>query len=88
MTWRLEFTGKASKKLLKLDSPIRKLIATFFDELIELEDPLIKGKALTGKLSGLWRYRVGDFRIICQINGKTIVILVLDVGHRKEIYKN
>ena len=46
-----------------------------------------KGKALTGKLSGLWRYRVSDYRIICKVEGKTITILVLDIGHRKEIYK-
>ena len=88
MTWKLEFTGKASKKLSKLDSSIQKLIVAFFDELSKMDDPMCKGKALTGKLSGLWRYRVGDFRIICHMDEKIITILVLDIGHRKEIYKN
>lgn len=87
MNWKLELTGKASKRFSKLDKTIQKLIASFLNELISIDDPMIKGKALTGKLSGLWRYRVSDYRIICKIEGKTITILVLDIGHRKEIYK-
>lgn len=87
MTWELELTGKATKKLSKLDKTIQKLIASFFNELVSLNDPMSKGRALTGKLSGLWRYRVSDYRIICKVEGKTITILVLDIGHRKEIYK-
>jgi mRNA interferase RelE/StbE len=87
MNWTLEFTGKAAKKLSKLDKPTQKLMGSFLNELTSLDDPMCKGKALTGKLSGLWRYRVADYRIICQINGNTITILVLDIGHRKEIYK-
>lgn len=87
MTWKLELTGNATKKLSKLDMAVQKLIASFFNELISLDDPMSRGKALTGKLSGLWRYRVSDYRIICKVEEKTITILVLDIGHRKEIYK-
>lgn len=85
--WQLEFTGKSAKKLAKLDNSVQKLFKKFFDDLVKLDDPKIKGKALTGNLVGLWRYRVGDFRIICKIEGNAITILVLDIGHRKEIYK-
>lgn len=87
MVWKLELTGNSKKQLAKLDHSIRKLLAAFFDDLVQLQEPKVKGKALVGNLTGLWRYRVGDFRVICQIRGATITILVLDIGHRKEIYK-
>lgn len=87
MTWLLNITGKASKKLKKLDVHLQNLLVSFLEELSELKDPMSKGKALTGNLTGLWRYRVGDFRIVCEIKKEVITILVLDLGHRKEIYK-
>lgn len=85
--WKLEFTGKSGKELAKLDYSVQKLLGNFFNALIRLDDHKIKGKALVGNFAGLWRYRVGDFRIICKIDGETITILVLDIGHRKEIYR-
>lgn len=53
----------------------------------KLEDPRSRGKALTGNLAGVWRYRVGDYRILCDINDGRLVILVVDVAHRREVYK-
>lgn len=55
-------------------------------KVLEAEDPRELGKALTGILGGLWRYRVGDYRIICEIQNDKLKVLVLKVGHRKEIY--
>ena len=57
------------------------------DEIAKLEDPRSRGKALTGNLAGVWRYRVGDYRILCDINDGRLVILVVDVAHRREVYK-
>lgn len=71
-------------------SSIRALPRELFDELDEiakLEDPRSRGKALTGNLAGVWRYRVGDYRILCDINDGRLVILVVDVAHRREVYK-
>lgn len=72
---------------MKLDKQHQVKIIKYLDEIIKLKEPYKKGKALAGELSGLWRFRVVDFRIICQIDGQTITILVLDIGHRKDIYK-
>ena len=57
------------------------------DELEGIEDPRSKGKALTGTLRGLWRYRVGDYRIICSIIDDELIIVAVEVGHRREIYR-
>ena len=57
------------------------------DDLCELENPKDRGKGLTGSRAGQWRYRVGDYRIICEIQGKVCVVLVLEVGHRSKVYK-
>ena len=71
----------------KLDSLTSKLIRTWIEKnLIDTENPRIKGKALTGDLKGLWRYRVGDYRILADIQDDKIVILILDIGHRSKIY--
>ena len=56
------------------------------DEVANLSDPRSKGKMLVGDLKGFWRYRVGDYRLICRIHDEELEILVVEVGHRKEIY--
>jgi mRNA interferase RelE/StbE len=74
--------------LQKLDKPLQKRIASFLlDRLQTIDNPRSTGKALQGKLSGLWRYRVGDFRLLCHIEDNELIILVIEIGHRKEIYK-
>ncbi len=56
-------------------------------EIAKLEDPRSRGKALTGNLAGVWRYRVGDYRILCDIEDGRLVVVVVDVAHRREVYK-
>ena len=85
--YRVEYTSKAIKTLRKLDKNTRNLIYAWIDKnLVNCEDPRIHGKGLVGDKSGQWRYRVGDYRIICEIEDEEIVILVLEIGHRREIY--
>ena len=86
--YRVEYMSKAIKNLRKLDKNTRNLIYAWIDKnLVNCEDPRIHGKGLVGDKSGQWRYRVGDYRIICEIEDEEIVILVLEIGHRREIYK-
>lgn len=87
MVWRIEFTKNADRVMRKLDKRIAARVFDELDEIAELEDPRSRGKALTGSLVGVWRYRVGDYRILCDINDGRLVILVVDVAHRSEIYK-
>ena len=77
----------AKKQLKNLDFTIQQRIAKFIDNLQELENPRIKGKSLAGNLSGFWRYRVGDYRIICDIVDSEITIYILDISHRSKSYK-
>lgn len=83
---RLEFSEAARKAFKKFDKTMQKRIKEYLDEVLQLENPRSRGKALTGNLVNLWRYRVGDYRIICDIQDEKILITVLRLGHRKEIY--
>lgn len=87
MAWTIKYTKTFQKEVRKLDIPIQKKVKSFFDELEAAENPRHKGKALTQNLSGLWRYRIEDFRIICEIQEKELVILTLKIGHRNKIYR-
>ena len=80
------FTRSALKQLKKIDITNQKKIKQFILDIRELNDPRSKGKALKGKLSNYWRYRVGDYRLICDINDSEIIITVVRIGHRKDIY--
>ena len=71
----------------KLDKGVAARVFDELDEIAKLEDTRSRGKALTGNLAGVWRYRVGDYRILCDINDGRLVILVVDVAHRREGYK-
>jgi mRNA interferase RelE/StbE len=87
VSWTINFSEVALKQLKKLDKQIAKRIIDYLEKRICIvDDPKQQGKALAYNKSGLWRYRVGDYRIICQINDETITILVLEIGHRKDIY--
>lgn len=70
-----------------MDKQTARRIRNELSEIAKLEDPRSRGKALTGNLAGVWRYRVGDYRILCDINDGRLVILVVDVAHRREVYK-
>lgn len=76
----------AKKQLKRLDKAIQKRIVKFLSELAKLDDPRSKGKMLVGNLREFWRYRVGDYRLICRIHDDALEILVVEIGHRREIY--
>ena len=87
MRYTVEYTKQAVKSLKKLDRQTAALIIGWIEKnLIGCEDPRTHGKGLTSNRSGQWRYRVGDYRILADIQDERIVILVLEVGHRREIY--
>jgi mRNA interferase RelE/StbE len=87
LAWTLEYSGAAQKALRKLDRQTSGRILTRLAEISELEDAHSRGKALTGKLTGLWRYRVDDYRVIVKIEGQRLVIVVLTVGNRRVVYR-
>lgn len=88
MVWTIELTGKAEKQLAKLDRQTARRITQFLQDRVRQHDnPRELGKALTGdRLGSYWRYRVGDYRIICEIFDDRLVVLVLKVAHRREVY--
>ena len=87
MSYRVEFTKTALKELKKLDKSVALLLLGWVRKNLEgCNDPRIHGKSLTGDKKGQWRYRVGDYRLIADIQDEKIVILILTVGHRREIY--
>ncbi|NLL63388.1 MAG: type II toxin-antitoxin system RelE/ParE family toxin [Ruminococcaceae bacterium] len=86
--YTLRYSDRAIKQLSKLDKGTQKLILTWMKKNLEnCENPRIKGKELTANKSGEWRYRVGDYRIICDIQDEKLLVLALSVGHRKDVYK-
>ncbi len=87
MAWTIEYLPRAVKALSKLDKQVAKAIWREIEALSRLEDPRSRGKVLTGHLRGLWRYRVGDYRIICEIQDAQIVIVVIDIEHRSTVYR-
>ncbi|MDO9215572.1 MAG: type II toxin-antitoxin system RelE/ParE family toxin [Methylococcales bacterium] len=89
MTWTIDMTDKALKSLAKLDRSQIAKIKQFLDvDLPIMVNPRLTGKALQGDLKGLWRYRVGNYRLIAQIKDAELLILVIELGHRKDIYKS
>ena len=88
MTWTVEFGDAAAKELRKLDRQAQQEILRYFRERIATdEDPRRFGKPLSRDLAGLWRYRVRTYRMICNIEDDKLVVLVLRVGHRRDIYE-
>lgn len=89
MKWTVELDEGAEKKLAKLDRQVTKRILSFlFERVAALENPRSIGEALQGgNLGAYWKYRVGDYRLICEIQDETITIVTLKIGHRREVYK-
>lgn len=88
MAWTIDYTKTALSQLRKLDKQSARRILDFLDERVaQRDDPRSTGKALTGPLGGLWRYRVGDFRIVCEIQDGELRVLVIELCNRKEIYR-
>ena len=88
MAWTIDYTDTAKDQLRKLDKQTARRIVDYMNERIAvLENPRSIGKALTGPLGGFWRYRVGDYRVICDIQDQRIGVLVLRLGRREEVYR-
>ena len=88
MAWTIEISRTAEKQIKKLDRVAQAAIVRFLrDRLRPAENPRLFGKPLHGDKGRLWRYRVGDYRLICDIQDEKVVVLVLRVGHRKDIYR-
>lgn len=87
MDWTIKFSELAHKQFKKMDkATAKKLLRYLRERVLSQENPRLLGKALLHDKSGLWRYRVDDYRIICEIIDHEIVVLVLRIGHRKEVY--
>lgn len=86
MAWEIRFSPRASKSFKKLDTSERRRISTFLREVAGLEDPRSRGKAMTANKAGLWRWRIGDYRVVADIVDDQVVVVVVDVGHRSKIY--
>jgi mRNA interferase RelE/StbE len=88
LTWKVEFDDRALKELRKLDPPVQRQILRFLRERVATtDDPKRSGRPLSGDRLGLWCYRLGPYRLVCRIEEDRLVVLVLAVGHRKEIYR-
>ena len=89
MEYKVIFSDDAKKQLKKLDKHIAAMIIGWIEKNLEgTTNPRQHGKGLTSNRSGQWRYRIGDYRLICEILENEITILVLEVGHRRSIYNN
>lgn len=88
MNWAYSFDERAFKELRKLGTQAQRDIISYLDERISSEaDPRRFGKGLKADLAGLWLYRVGDYRILCQIRDRELLVLVVAVGHRRDVYE-
>ena len=86
MAWTIKFARKAEKNLDQLDKPVIQRILKFLKTRVE-NDPRAVGEPLKGHLSELWKYRVGDYRLICSIEDEQLLVLIVHLGHRREVYK-
>lgn len=87
MSWVYRLNETAKQELKKLDRQIQKEIVAYLDDRIATpEEPRRFGKPLRAELAGLWRYRVRDYRLVCQIQDDVLLVLVVTVGHRKDVY--
>ena len=87
MQYRVELTDRVIKQLKKLDKHTSALIMGWIEKNLDgCENPRVHGKGLTANRTGQWRYRIGNYRLICEIKDEEVLILVLEVGHRREIY--
>jgi len=88
LAWTVDYTETARQQLRKLDRQVARRILDFLDERVAAaEEPRSMGKALTGPLGSFWRYRVGEYRIICDIQDGRLRVLVVQIGNRREVYR-
>jgi mRNA interferase RelE/StbE len=88
LAWKINYTATALRQLRKLDQQIsRRIVDTMSARAGGSGNPRIHGKALKGELGDIWCYRVGDYRVLCDLQDKILTILVLQIGNRREIYR-
>lgn len=88
MAWRIEFETRALQELKKLDRPEARRILDYLQERVAIrEDPRTLATRLTGQWNDYWRFRVGDHRVVCRIEDHDLVVLVVRIGHRREVYR-
>lgn len=87
MVWKIEFAPRVEKELKRLGkSEAKRILDYLVERVASSKDPRQLGKPLKGNLTEYWRYRVGDYRVVCEIQDTKMVVLVVRVGHRKEVY--
>ena len=87
--YQIQFSEKVVKELKKLDKQTARVIRNWIAKnLVDTVDPRLHGKPLTGNLQGIWRYRIGDYRLFAEINDNELIIFMIDIGHRREIHKS
>ena len=88
MVWIVNYSESAERELSKLDRPVARRILDYMEERVATqENPRILGKALTGQFGSLWRYRVGDWRVICEVQDAVLCVLVVKIGSRGDVYR-
>ena len=88
MAYEVEYSLTALRQLRKLDRPTALRVLDYLDDVSLLSDPRSRGKGLVGDRAGIWRYRVGDLRVLCDLRDSEMVICALDVGHRGDVCDN
>ena len=87
MSWHIETTARFDREFKKLDRYTQRMVKAWIEKyLVDCDDPRAHGKGLTANRSGQWRYRIGDYRMICLIEDEKLIILALSIGHRSSIY--
>lgn len=85
--WKLEFSKRADEQLSKMDTGVRCVIVSWLLKNIDgCDDPRARGKGLTSNRSDEWRYRIGDYRVLCEIRDNNLVVLAIEIGHRREVH--
>jgi mRNA interferase RelE/StbE len=87
MEWRVELTPEAERQVAALGAGERRQVLKFLQKLRSRADSQMLGRPLSGGLRGLWRYRVGDYRLICELRRKVLTVVVVRLGHRSDIYR-
>lgn len=86
--WQLLYSRRADRQLGKLDPGVRRIIVAWLNKHVDgCDDPRATGKGLAAGLSGKWRYRIGDYRVLCEIRDAGLVVLAIEVGHRLDVYR-
>ena len=87
MSWHIETTARFDREFKKLDRYTQRMVKAWIEKhLVGCDDPRVHGKGLTANRSGQWRYRIGDYRMICLIEDEKLIILALSISHRSSIY--